>query len=174
MYAAGGDAGSDSQAADSTASGASDGGAGASSGSQRRGPAAVSLALGGWNVNKTFAIAGVARILAMLHDTQSALAFDAPFASVLGQTNAVALSMFVFGLALCALAGLVLERRWQETRVGLAVIVTTCLLALGGLYVWSEQKEAAALQYLQGLAAAKSKAAAAAAHAAQAAQGATP
>jgi hypothetical protein len=94
-------------------------------------PAAVALALGGWQPYKVAVVAGIAKILVLMHSPMIAQRCNAPFSSVLGQSNAVALSMVPFGLLLWILGAVIVKRRWHETQLGLTLIVIGSFTCIG-------------------------------------------
>jgi hypothetical protein len=91
---------------------------------------AVAIALGGLKPYHVPVAAGMARILLTMHAPMLSKGFNAPFSSVIGQKNAVALSMVVAGLFLWKLGDLISKKKWHETTLGLILIVLGSLLSL--------------------------------------------
>jgi hypothetical protein len=72
---------------------------------------------------------GIARILVLLHSPNIADAYKAPFSHFLGQTNAVAFSMIVFGLVVWKIGQTIVDKKWHETTLGLWCISLGSLMA---------------------------------------------
>lgn len=96
----------------------------------------IALAVGALKPEQIFVIGGISKMIGMSY-TGLALNCPAPAAlsSLIGHGNAVALTMIPAGLAIWALAGHILKHKWHETRIGLATIVSVCLLLVYLFYV---------------------------------------
>jgi len=101
---------------------------------------------------QVFIGAGVAKIIGTIYCSHKIVwSYAAPWAETIGHHNAVALTMIPAGFALWALGGLIVEKRWHESTVGLLLIVAVSVAALYALHMWGLSRQAILLASMAAL-----------------------